>query len=68
MGVLGVIGTHVPHFHLHLLPRYPGTPAEIAWYAVDEWEGAIHGDAEEVAEVAARLRASLATSSGSTNA
>jgi histidine triad (HIT) family protein len=31
-----VIGTHVPHFPLHLLPRYVGTPSEVRWYAVDE--------------------------------
>ncbi len=40
-----VIGTNSPHFHLHLLPRYPGTPSEVAWHAVDEWEGGRHGGA-----------------------
>jgi diadenosine tetraphosphate (Ap4A) HIT family hydrolase len=38
-----VIGNHVPHFHLHLLPRYVGTPPEIHWYQVDEWEGTLRG-------------------------
>lgn len=30
-----VIGTGVPHFHLHLLPRYPSTPRDVAWHAID---------------------------------
>ena len=54
-----VIGRAVAHFHLHLLPRYPGTPEEIAWHAVDEWEGGRHGGAEEIAAVVQRLRAHL---------
>jgi diadenosine tetraphosphate (Ap4A) HIT family hydrolase len=51
-----VIGTGVPHFHLHLLPRYPGTPREVAWHAVDEWEGGPHGGADEIADFAKRLK------------
>ena len=54
-----VIGTAVPHFHLHLLPRYPGTPEEVPWYEVDEWEGGLHGDASEIGELATRIRDSL---------
>jgi len=57
-----VIGTAVPHFHLHLLPRYPGTPEGVLWYEVDEWEGSVHGDASEVGELAARIRDSLCSS------
>jgi len=57
-----VIGTHVPHFHLHLLPRYVGTPAEIRWYAVDEWEGALRGGPMEIAALVERLRTRLRTS------
>jgi diadenosine tetraphosphate (Ap4A) HIT family hydrolase len=56
-----VIGTGEPHFHLHLLPRYPGTPPEVAWYAVDEWEGGRHGAAQEVAEFIDGLRSALGT-------
>jgi histidine triad (HIT) family protein len=52
----------VPHFHLHLLPRYPETPPDVPWHAVDEWDGARHGCAEEIAALAERLRASLAAS------
>lgn len=51
-----VIGTGVPHFHLHLVPRYAGTPSEVAWYEVDEWEGGPHGGAEEIAELVEQLR------------
>jgi diadenosine tetraphosphate (Ap4A) HIT family hydrolase len=51
-----VIGSGVPHFHLHLFPRYPGTPREVAWYEVDEWEGAPHGGAEEIAVLVGHLR------------
>jgi histidine triad (HIT) family protein len=51
----GVVGTHVPHFHLHLVPRYADTPEDVPWHEVDEWEGARHGNAEEIAELAARL-------------
>jgi diadenosine tetraphosphate (Ap4A) HIT family hydrolase len=55
-----VIGTRTPHFHLHLLPRYPGTPPEIPWHEVDEWEGGAHGGAEEISELVERLRRHIA--------
>jgi histidine triad (HIT) family protein len=51
-----VIGTHVPHFHLHLLPRYEDTPAEVRWYAVDEWEGAPRGGPDQIAALVERVR------------
>ena len=51
-----VIGHHVPHLHVHLVPRYSGTPAEVTWVAVDEWEGSPRGDAPEIAELVERLR------------
>ncbi len=54
-----VIGTHVPHFHMHLLARYPDTPREVPWHDVDEWEGAPHGGYEDVAALTARIKASL---------
>lgn len=54
-----VIGTHVPHFHLHLWARYADTPRDVPWHKIDEWEGARHGDATQVAEFAARVRAAL---------
>jgi diadenosine tetraphosphate (Ap4A) HIT family hydrolase len=54
-----VIGTSVPHFHMHLLARYPGTPADLEWTPVDEWEAAPRGGEDAVADATARIRASL---------
>jgi diadenosine tetraphosphate (Ap4A) HIT family hydrolase len=54
-----VIGTGVPHFHLHLLARYPNTPPEVPWHQVDEWEGAPRGGYDDVAALTARIRAAL---------
>jgi histidine triad (HIT) family protein len=54
-----VVGRAVPHFHLHLLPRYPGTPRDVQWHSVDEWEGPEHGGAHEIAELVARLQTTL---------
>ena len=44
-----VIGDQVPHLHVHLLPRYPGTPREYWWNRVDEWPGARRGGESEIA-------------------
>lgn len=52
-----VIGRGVPHFHLHLMPRYPGTPVDLPWY--EQWEAGPHGAAAEVAELAEKLRGDL---------
>jgi len=51
-----VVGDGVPHLHLHLLPRYPGTPREYWWTRVDEWPMAPRGGAAEIAALVARLR------------
>jgi histidine triad (HIT) family protein len=53
------IGTGVPHFHLHLVPRYPDTPRDLPWHSVDEWEGAPKGGADEIAATVDRIRAQL---------
>jgi diadenosine tetraphosphate (Ap4A) HIT family hydrolase len=52
-----VIGHGVEHFHLHLIPRYPGTPRELWWTRVDEWPDAPRGGEPEVVELLGRLRA-----------
>jgi diadenosine tetraphosphate (Ap4A) HIT family hydrolase len=52
-----VIGHHSAHFHLHLFPRYPGTPAELGWTECDEWPGCPRGGAQEIAAYAEQLRA-----------
>jgi histidine triad (HIT) family protein len=54
-----VIGHHVPHVHVHLLPRYPNTPREYWWDRVDEWPDAPRGGEEEIAALASQLRAYL---------
>src|SRR5215831_18105258 len=51
-----VIGTGVPHFHLHLIPRYPGTPRDVVWHEVSQWDRAPRGGAKEISELANRLR------------
>jgi len=61
---VAVIGSHVDHLHVHLLPRWPGTPAEVPWHAVDEWAGATHGDADAVADAVTRLREGLPPAAG----
>jgi histidine triad (HIT) family protein len=57
---LAVVGHHTPHLHVHLIPRYPGTPREF-WdpLRLDEWEGAKHGGPDDAAAVAARIRSAL---------
>jgi diadenosine tetraphosphate (Ap4A) HIT family hydrolase len=55
-----VLGHHTPHLHVHLMPRYPGTPREY-WgpFNVDEAPQARHGGFDDAAEVAARIRGAL---------
>lgn len=55
-----VIGDGVPHLHVHLLPRYPGTPREYWWTRVDEWPQARRGSAAEIEVVVNELREYLA--------
>jgi histidine triad (HIT) family protein len=45
-----------PYFHQHLVSRYPGTPADVRWHESDEWDGALHGNDDAIAELATRLR------------
>jgi len=54
-----VIGHGVPHLHLHLLPRYPGTPREYWGLRIDEWPESPRGDQAEVEQLCARIRAYL---------
>jgi len=51
-----VIGTGVPHLHVHLVPRYPDTPRDLPWTQVDEWDGARKGGFDKIAELVGRLR------------
>jgi histidine triad (HIT) family protein len=52
-----VIGDGVPHLHVHLIPRYPGTPREYWWDRVDEWPDARRGLEPEIAVLVRDLRA-----------
>lgn len=52
-----VMGHGVPHLHIHLLPRYPGTPREYWGVSIDEWPGAPRGGPSEIEMLCARIRA-----------
>ena len=54
-----VLGDHVPHLHVHLAPRYPGTPRAYWGTRVDEWPQAPRGGPAEMAAVCAQLRHAL---------
>lgn len=53
------VGHAWPHLHVHLIPRWPETPAEISWMNVDNWEGARRGDASEVEAMTLQLRSRI---------
>lgn len=52
-----VIGHHSRHFHLHVFPRYPGTPEAFGFMDVDEWEGSPKGGAAQIGEFVQSFRA-----------
>jgi histidine triad (HIT) family protein len=58
---LHVLGHHVPHLHLWIVPRYAGTPPELFGLRVLEWKDAPRGGASEVEAVCDRIRAYLRT-------
>ncbi|WNF24853.1 HIT family protein [Mesobacillus jeotgali] len=55
-----VSGDSVPHLHMHLVPRYPGTPKEY-WgpNAVYDWEGAPMGSNDDVIALCTRIKTYL---------
>ena len=55
-----VLGHHVAHLHIHIVPRYPGAPRQYWGIHVDEWPDAPHGGPQEIAALGAQLRAYLA--------
>lgn len=54
-----VLGHHVDHLHVWLVPRYPGTPREYWALRVAEWPDAPLGGATEIEALCARIRATL---------
>jgi diadenosine tetraphosphate (Ap4A) HIT family hydrolase len=54
-----VIGDRTQHLHIHLTPRYPGTPREYWWDGVDEWPDARRGMEPEISILVTDLRAYL---------
>lgn len=51
-----VIGDGVPHFHEHVIGRYPDAPREYWGSKVDEWPQAPHGSNEEITRVSNELK------------
>ena len=51
-----VPGNGVPHLHVHLLARYPGTPPRFWGLNADEGPGAERGTAPQIAGLVTRLR------------
>lgn len=57
-----VLGDRVPHLHIHLVPRYPGTPREYWGVRIDEWPDAPRGGEPEITALCRRLHNYLAVS------
>jgi diadenosine tetraphosphate (Ap4A) HIT family hydrolase len=54
-----VIGDHVPHLHIHIIPRYQGAPREFWGLKTDEWPEAPRGGREAVKEFCSKFRSYL---------
>lgn len=54
-----VLGNKYPHVHVHVVPRFPGTPQEFWGFRILEWPGARRGGPAEAAEWSRRVRGSL---------
>ena len=54
-----VLGDHVPHLHIHILPRYPDAPREYRGTHTDEWPDAPRGGIAEIEALCIQLRAYL---------
>jgi histidine triad (HIT) family protein len=54
-----VVGHQVDHLHLHLVPRYAGTPREYWWPKLDEWPQAPMGGEKEITQLVDDIRTRL---------
>ncbi|MDF1499001.1 MAG: HIT family protein [Anaerolineales bacterium] len=54
-----VVGEGMAHFHMHLIPRYPGTPHEFWGGHIDEWPGAPRGSKLDIEELCRKLCAQM---------
>ena len=54
-----VLGHHVAHLHIHVLPRYPGAPRQYWGTHTDEWPDAPRGGVQEIEALCERIRAFL---------
>ena len=54
-----VFGDAVPHLHVHLLPRFPGTPREYWGVHVNRWPQARRGTTGQIEALVHELRAYL---------
>jgi len=59
-----VLGDAVPHLHVHLVPRYPGTHKEYWGVRIDEWPDAPRGGRAEIGVICDRIRRILDLSDG----
>jgi diadenosine tetraphosphate (Ap4A) HIT family hydrolase len=55
-----VLGHHVPHLHVWVVPRYPDTPREFWGLDLFEWPDRPTGGQAEVDEICERVRAYMA--------
>jgi diadenosine tetraphosphate (Ap4A) HIT family hydrolase len=56
------IGDEVPHLHVQLVPRYPGTPREYWGPGVTRWPDGPRVDSDAMRSMITDLRSHLATS------
>ena len=55
-----VLGHHVPHLHVWVTPRYPGTPREYWDMRLASWPDAPRGGVAEITALCDRVRGELA--------
>lgn len=54
-----VYGDAVPHLHVHLAPRYPGTPIEYWGHRLQRWPEAPQVDPDQMRALVTELRRAL---------